>query len=185
MLEEITTATQAHMEKAIKVLKDELSKVRTGRASPALVETLRVDYYGTLTPLNQMASINAPEPRLLVIQPWDQNALDAIEKALQKIELGAVPKNDGKMIRLAIPPLTEERRKEFVKLANKLAEDSRVAIRNIRRSAIEDMKKMGKEKKVSEDDQKRTQTKLQEITDTFIKKIDEIADKKAKEILQI
>ncbi len=185
MFEAITKNLENQMEKALKVLRDELAKIRTGRASPALLDSVRVSYYGTITPLNQMASITTPEARLLVVQPWDLSAISEIEKAILKEDLGVAPQNDGKVIRIPIPPLTEERRKELVKLANKFAEECRVAVRNVRRNGMDELKRAEKEKKLSEDEQKRGQTKIQEMTDAFIKKIDTIVEAKAREILEV
>ncbi len=185
MFEDLIKAETDHMEKAMKMLKDEYLKLRTGRASPTILDTLRVDYFGTPTPLKQMAAVSAPEARLIVIQPWDASAISEIEKAIQKSELGLSPQNDGKVIRLPIPTLTEERRKELVKVVNKLAEDCRVAIRNVRRTGMEDLKKAEKDKKASADDVKRGQTKIQEMTDGYIKKVDQLAEGKSKEILEV
>jgi len=173
------------MEKALKVFQDELSKVRTGRASANILDHISVDYYGTLTPIGQMASVNVPEARLIIVQPWDQSALPAIEKAIQKSDIGIVPQNDGKVIKLPIPALTEDRRKEMVKQVNKLAEECRIAVRNVRRSAMDDVKKLEKDKKIAEDESKTTQDKIQAMTDASTKKVDQIAEKKAKELLEV
>ncbi|HLG20108.1 MAG TPA: ribosome recycling factor [Bdellovibrionota bacterium] len=185
MLDGVSKNSTDHMEKALKILKDEFSKLRTGRASPAILDVVRVEYYGTVTPLNQMASINCPEPRMLVVQPWDVSSISAIEKAIQKSELGLNPQNDGKIIRLPFPPLTEERRKDLVKVAHKIGEESRIAVRNVRRNSMEEIKKLEKDKKISEDDGKRGQHKIQEITDHYIKKVDMLVDSKSKEILEV
>jgi len=185
MFEAITKNLEVRMEKAVHSLKDELAKLRTGRASSALLDTIRVDYYGTSTPLKQMASVTTPEPRLIVVQPWDQNALAEIEKAMQKADLGIVPQNDGKLIRLPIPPLTEERRKELVKVAGKYAEECRIGVRGARRGGIDELKQAEKDKKISEDENKRGQVKVQEMTDAYIKKIDQIIENKSKEILEV
>ncbi|MFH1018374.1 MAG: ribosome recycling factor [Pseudomonadota bacterium] len=182
MLENIYKDVTEKMEKALSGLKGEYSKIRTGRASPALLDTIRVDYYGNPTPLTKMATVSAPEARLLVIQPWDQSSLQAIEKAIQKSELGLTPMSDGKIIRLPIPPLTEDRRKDLVKLVHKFAEEGRVGVRNIRRHAMEDLKKEGK---ISEDDQKRAHTKIQTITDDYVKKVDALTQAKSKEVLEV
>jgi ribosome recycling factor len=159
--------------------------IRTGRASPALVERLPVEYYGTPTPLNQLATISVPEPRLLTIRPWDPGALADIERAILKSELGLPPSNDGKIIRLTIPRLTEERRQELVKVVSKRVEEGKVAIRNIRRDAIEDLREMESEKLISEDEFYRTKDDVQEITDEFIAQIDEIGRDKEQEVLEI
>lgn len=174
-----------HMEKSLHLLQEDFTKVRTGRANPALVEDLKVDYYGTPTPLQQLANISAPDAKLLLVQPWDQSSLESIEKAILKSELGITPQNDGKIIRIPMPPLTEERRKEFVKLVHKHGEDCRVAIRNIRRHGMDGLKKALKDKELGEDDFKRVQTQIQEMTDTFVKNVDGLADAKAKELLAI
>lgn len=170
------------MEKSVSLLAQELSKLRTGRASPALLDGIKVEYYGSTLPLNQVASISIPEPRLMVIQPWDKNALPDIEKALYKSALGLTPNNDGSVIRLAIPPLTTERREELVKLAQRLGEDTKVAIRNIRREANSETKKEEKERKISEDESFKYQEQIQKMTDDYIKKVDDILSKKEKEI---
>ncbi len=182
MSQTIKDTTRVKMEKSIGLLNAELAKVRTGRASPALLDGVKVEYYGSVLPLNQVASISIPEPRLIIIQPWDKQALIPIEKSIQKADLGINPNNDGSVIRLAIPPLTTERREELVKLIMRLAEECRVAIRNIRRDANNEIKKMEKDKKLSEDDAFKTQEQIQKMTDEFIKKVDEILKKKEKEI---
>ena len=173
------------MEKGLKVFQDELTKIRTGRASAGMLETVRVDYYGTPTPVSQMASVNVPEPRLIVIQPWDQSALPLIEKAIQKSDLGIVPQNDGKSIKLPIPALTEERRKDLVKQVNKLAEECRAPLRNIRRAGMDELKKAEKDKSITEDDSKSLQDKVQAMTDATIKKVDQFSEKKSKELLEV
>jgi ribosome recycling factor len=185
MLDKTIKEMDSHMEKAIKLLHDELAKLRTGRASTALLDGVKVDYYGTLTPLNQMATISVPEPRMLVVQAWDQSAIHNIEKAIMKADLGITPQNDGKVIRLPIPLPNEERRKELVKLAHKYAEETRVAVRNVRRTGMDELKKAEKEKKMTEDDHKKGSIKVQEITDAYIKKIDQLVEAKSKEILEV
>lgn len=177
--------TRQKMEKTVEHLKKELGKVRSGRASASLLDDIKVDYYGSLMPITQLATISIPEPRLILIQPWDAGSISAIEKAILKSELGITPSNDGKVIRLAIPQLTEERRKELIKLAKKICEENKVAIRNERRDAIEKVKAEEKNKTISEDDSKRLQKEIQELTDSYIKKIDEIMALKEKEILVI
>jgi ribosome recycling factor len=172
------------MGKSIDALENELKRVRTGRASLNILDGIRVDYYGTQTPLNQMASLSVPESRLIVIQPWDATVIKDIEKALLKSDLGLTPSSDGKLIRLAIPPLTEERRKELVKVISKMCEDYKVAVRNIRRDSNEFLKMAKKEGDISEDDLFKGQDKVQEITDEFVKRIDEIFKEKEKEILE-
>lgn len=184
MLDSTYSETRERMGKSIDALENELKRVRTGRASLNILDGIRVDYYGTPTPLNQMASLSVPESRLIVIQPWDATVIKDIEKALLASDLGLTPSSDGKLIRLAIPPLTEERRKELVKVISKMCEDYKVAIRNIRRDSNEFLKMAKKEGDISEDDLYKGQDKVQEITDEFVKRIDEIFKEKEKEILE-
>jgi len=172
------------MEKSADFFRQEMARLRTGRASLALLDGIKLNYYGTMSPLNQVASLNIPDPKLIVIQPWDPKFLPDIEKAIHASGLGLTPSNDGRVIKLPIPPLTEERRKELVKIARKMAEDSRVALRNIRRDHNDSLKKLEKDKALSEDDLKRFQKKLQDLTDEEIKKLDDILSKKEKEILE-
>lgn len=185
MIDEIFEDLKERMGKSIDTLKREYSRLRTGRASASLLDGIRVSYYDTPTPLNQMSSIAVPEPRLIVVQPWDKTALGDIEKAILKSELGLTPMNDGKVIRITIPPLTEERRKDLVKVARKMAEDNKIAIRNIRRDANDMLKDLKNEKDVSEDQLYRSQEEVQQITDEFISRVDEICAAKEKEILEI
>ena len=173
------------MHHAEEALSHDLGGIRTGRASPTLVERIRVDYYGVATQLSQMASVSTPEPRLLTIQPWDRSALGAIEKAILKSDLGLTPTNDGKLIRLAIPPLTDDRRKELVKLTKRRVEEARVAIRNCRRDAVDELKKLEKDKKISEDDTRRGQERIQEITDAAIAEVDRLGQRKEQEVLEV
>ena len=184
MIKDLLKDTEERMEKAVNALRDNLMTIRTGRASPALVERLPVEYYGTPTPLNQLATISVPEPRLLAIRPWDPNALADIERAILKSELGLTPSNDGKIIRLTIPRLTEERRQELVKVVGKRVEGGKVAVRNIRRDAIDDLRELESEKLISEDEFYRTKDDIQEITDEFIIKMDEIGRDKEREITE-
>jgi len=172
------------MEKSLDSLKREFSRVRTGRASIALLDGIKIDYYGTLTPLNQLATLSVPEPRLITIQPWDATAVKEIEKAIQKSDLGLTPVNDGKIIRVAIPPLTEQRRMELVKVVKKMAETCKVSIRNHRRDINEELKRLKKDKEISEDDFFKGQKEVQDITDEYIKKCDELTLAKEKEILE-
>jgi ribosome recycling factor len=172
------------MKKSIAALKDELNTIRTGRASAALFDKIRVDYYGDKSPLSQVATISIPEARLVVIQPWDKALIGDIEKAIQKSELSLNPSNDGKVIRIAIPPLTEERRKELVKQSKAFAEQSRVAVRNIRRDGNDDLKKQQKDGLVTEDGLKTSEDELQKSTDKFIQEINKILDEKEKEIME-
>ena len=185
MIDEVLGELRQRMARSVQVLQEDLMGIRTGRASPALVEKLPVEYYGTMTSLNQMASIAAPEPRLLVIRPWDASALQNIERAILKSDLGLTPMNDGKLIRLNIPRLTEERRRELVKVVARRVEEARVAIRNLRRDALQDLKDFEKEKMISEDDFFRGKEKVQELTDEFIEQIDEIGKRKEEEVMEI
>lgn len=177
--------TKEKMEKTVEHFKKEMSKIRTGRASAAVLEDIKVDYYGSTMSITQIATINVPEPRTIVIQPWDASGISAIEKAIMKSELGITPSNDGKVIRLNIPPLNEERRKEIIKFAKKIAEENKVAIRNERRDAIEKVKAGEKNKQFSEDDAKKLQKEVQDLTDNYIKKIDEILAMKEKEVMEV
>jgi ribosome recycling factor len=174
---------EARMSAAIELLARELASVRTGRASAALLDGIRVDYYGTQTAINQMASVAVPDARTIVVQPWDASQLKAIEKALIASDLGLTPSNDGTLIRLNMPTLTEERRKQLAKTVGKIAEDSRVAVRNIRREANDKLKALAKDKKVAEDDERRGHDQIQKTTDKFIAKVDELLKKKEQEIL--
>lgn len=174
---------ETRMNSAIETLGREFAAVRTGRASTGLLDTVRVDYYGTLTPIPQMASVSVPDPRTLVIQPWEVSQLQAIDKAIMKSDLGLTPVNDGKVIRLVMPTLTEERRKQLAKTVHKIAEESRVAVRNVRREANDKLKAMARDKKVSEDEERRRHDQIQKATDRFIAKVDELLKKKEGEIL--
>ncbi len=184
MIEETLEETKDRMGKTITDLENELKRVRTGRASLSLLDGIRVDYYGTQTPLNQMASLSVPESRLIVIQPWDVSAIKEVEKAILKSDLGLTPSSDGKLIRIAIPPLTEERRKELVKVVSKMCEEHKIAARNIRRDANDLLKGFKKDGDISEDDAFKAQDSVQKITDDFISQIDEIYKAKEKEILE-
>lgn len=185
MIDEIKVDAEQRMQASIDALIRDLASIRTGRASPALVERLNVDYYGTATPLNQLAGISAPESRLLVIQPWDKGSLGAIAKAIQASELGLTPNNDGSVIRLSIPQLTEERRRDLVKQLKAKVEDGKVAIRNIRRDAIDSLKDLLKEKEIGEDEERRAAATIQEITDRFIEEADRIGHAKEEEVLEV
>jgi ribosome recycling factor len=184
MLESIYEETQERMGKSETALHNELKRVRTGRAALSLLDGIRVDYYGTLTPINQMATLAVPESRLITIQPWDVSVIKEIEKAILKSDLGLTPSSDGKMIRISIPPLTEERRKELVKIVNKICEEHKVALRNIRRDSNEIIKSLKKDGDISEDDAFRAQDQVQKITDKYIKLVDGIYEGKEKEILE-
>lgn len=185
MIESVHQETQERMGKTIDALKKEMQRVRTGRASANMLDSVKVDYYGTLTPLNQMASISVPESRLLTIQPWDASALKEIEKGILKANIGLTPSSDGKIIRISVPPLTEDRRKEIVKLVNKTCEEFKVGIRNIRRDSNEVLKDLKKGGDISEDDQFKAQDKVQDITNEHVKLIDDIYSAKEKEILEV
>jgi len=173
------------MEGAIDALKKDFGSVRTGRASLSLLDGIMVDYYGTLTPLQQLASLSVPESRQIAIQPWEQRIIPEIEKAIMKSDLGLTPSNDGKFIRINIPPLTEERRKQLVKVVRKRAEEAKVAIRNIRRDTNEELKKLEKEKHLSEDDAKKSHDEIQKLTDSYITKVDEVLKHKENEIMEV
>jgi ribosome recycling factor len=177
--------TSARMERSIDAFRKELGKVRTGRASFSLLDGVKVDYYGTPTPLQQVGTLSVPESRLITITPWDTKMIGPIEKAIQGSGLGLNPATDGKMVRIPIPPLTEERRKELAKMVRKMAEDARVAVRNVRREAIEKLKDREKNKEISEDLVKRGQERIQKETDAHVKKIDEILKSKEQEILEV
>lgn len=183
-MEEIKSNCEERMKKTINALKDEYAGLRTGRASPALLDRIRVDYYGQKSPLNQVASVSVQDSRTIVIQPWDKALLAEIEKSIQKSELGINPSNDGKVVRIVVPPLTEERRKELVKTAKTSAEQSRVGIRNIRRDSIEDIKKK-KDSAFSEDVVKKLEDELQKLTDSYISQINKILEEKEKEIMEV
>ncbi|MBI5638961.1 MAG: ribosome recycling factor [Nitrospirae bacterium] len=185
MIPELRKKTNERMHGAIEALKKELGSIRTGRATLALLDGISVDYYGTITPIQQLASLSIPESRQIAIQPWEQRIIPEIEKAIMKSDLGLTPMNDGKMIRINIPVLTEERRKQLVKIVRKKAEEAKVAVRNIRRDANDEMKKLEKEKHLSEDDVKKEQEEIQKLTDSFIKKVDEIVEHKEKEIMEV
>jgi ribosome recycling factor len=184
MIESIYQETKERMGKSTDALKNELKRVRTGRASLTILDGIRVEYYGTPTPLNQMASLSVPESRLITIQPWDVTAAKEVEKAILKSDLGLTPSSDGKVIRISIPPLTEERRKELVKVVHKMSEDYKVAVRNIRRDSNELLKVLKKDGEISEDSAFNAQDRVQKITEEFIKRIDEIIKEKEKEILE-
>ncbi|MGQ9572360.1 MAG: ribosome recycling factor [Dehalococcoidia bacterium] len=185
MIDDVLADAKARMGKAVDALRKDLATIRTGRAHPGLIEHLRVDYYGTPTPLNQIATIAVPEPRLLTIQPWDRQSSGAIEKAILKADLGLNPISDGNIIRLIIPQLTEERRKELVKVVRKKVEEGRVAVRNIRRDCHDELRHLQKEKKISEDAQYRAQDDLQKLTDGFIQEVERVGEEKEAELLAI
>lgn len=185
MTDYIMNGTKDRMEKALKALKRELSTIRAGRANPALLDKIQVEYYGAPTPLNQLASITVPEARLLIIQPYDKSAIGDIERAILKSELGITPANDGEVIRIAIPALTEERRTELVKIVKKMAEEAKVAVRNIRRDANDQLKKSEKDGDTTEDELRRATDVVQKTTDKYIKNIDQTTADKEKEIMEV
>jgi ribosome recycling factor len=185
MIKEVLAETEDRMKKSVESLQMDLMGIRTGRASPALVERLRVEYYGTSTNLIELASISAPEPQLLTIRPWDATAIKEIERAILQSDLGLTPSNDGKLIRLSIPPLTEERRRDLTKVVAKRVEEARVAVRNCRRDGLNDLRELEKEKLVSEDDFYVGKDDLQELTDKYIGIVDEIGKAKEQEIMEI
>ncbi|MGH7725564.1 MAG: ribosome recycling factor [Candidatus Eiseniibacteriota bacterium] len=183
--EKLLAETEERMKKTLENTRKELASIRTGRATTALLDTVHVNYYGNTTPLSQVASVNAPEPRLLIVQPWDKSLVSEISKAIQKADLGLNPTDDGAIIRVPIPSLTEERRKDLVKLVGKLAEEGRVHVRQLRREANEDLKKRLKNHDIPEDDEKRAEQDIQKLTDRYIGTIDEMLHKKTAEILEV
>ncbi len=185
MILDILRDAESRMKGAIQALETDLSQIRTGRASPALVENLKIDYYGTPTPLYQLATITVPEAQLIVIRPFDPSSINTIEKAIQTSDLNLPPNNDGQVIRLAIPPLTEERRRDLTKVVHKRLEQSRVAIRNVRRDAQDDMREVEKEKLCSEDEFRKGQDDLQKLTDTYNEKVEEVGERKEAEIMEV
>jgi ribosome recycling factor len=184
-MQDIISSNEERMKKSLASLKDGFAALRTGRASASLFDRIKVDCYGEKSPINQVANISVPEARLIVIQPWDKNLIGEIEKAIRSSELSLNPSNDGKVIRISIPALTEERRKELVKLAKNQAEQSRVAVRNIRRDGNEELKKLLKDSKITEDDESKTAAELQKLTDNFISQINQVLEEKEKEIMEV
>jgi ribosome recycling factor len=185
MIADAKSKANAGMNKALEAFKRDLSKVRTGRASLSLLDDVKVDYYGTPTPLNQVGTMAVPEPRLITIQPWEKNLIPEIEKAILKADLGLNPSSDGQLIRLVFPPLTEERRKEMVKQVKRMGEDAKIAIRNVRRDANDSLKKLEKDKDITEDDLKRGEKEIQELTDGFVAKVDQVIAEKEKDLMEI
>lgn len=185
MISDLKKNTESRMSKSVDSLTESFQSIRAGRANTSLLDKIYVDYYGQKSPLNQVASLSAPEPRLLAIQPWDATLIPEIEKAIQKSDLGITPSNDGKIIRLVIPQLTEERRKDLTKLVGKYSEEAKVSIRNIRRDAMEDVKKAEKAKEISEDDKITYEEDIQKLTDKYIKEVDKVAENKEKELMEI
>lgn len=185
MYKQVIDTARDKMGKTTALLKKDLTTLRAGRANPQILDKILVDYYGTPTPLNQLGNISSPEPRMLVIAPWENKMISAIEKAIQKSDIGINPSNDGKVVRLVVPELNEERRKELTKLVRKTAEDAKVASRNIRRDAMEQFKKLKKDGEITEDDQRKAEDEMQKVTDAAIKDIDKIAADKEKEIMMV
>jgi ribosome recycling factor len=185
MIDELLEDAKRRMDKSVDATAHEFNTVRTGRASAALLDRIQIDYYGQKTPLKQLATINVPEPRLLTIQPYDPGSIKTIERALQESELGLTPNNDGKVIRLPIPQLTEERRKELVKVVKHLAEEGRVAVRNVRRDVMHDLKELVRDGEVGDDEERRAEDRAQKLTDEHVGKIDELLKKKEEEILEV
>ncbi len=184
-MDELFNETDRKMSKAIDSLKKEFQKVRTGRANPAILDNINVDYYGTPTPLSQVGNISVPDPQLITISPWEKNMLAEIEKAIQRADLGITPQNDGNIIRLPIPPLTEERRKEMVKQIKKMGENAKIPIRNSRREGNDQLKKMEKSKEISQDEQKQYTSKIQDVTDKYTKSVDQLMEEKEKELMEV
>ncbi len=184
-MEQLFNDLERKMKNAIEVLKKEFQKVRTGRANPAILDNVMVDYYGTPTPINQVGNVSVPDPQMITISPWEKKMLSEIEKAIQKADLGLTPQNDGNIIRLPIPPLTEERRKEMVKQIKKIGENAKIPIRNVRREGNDLLKKMEKDKEISQDDQKQQMDKVQELTDRYVKNVDELMGEKEKELMEV
>lgn len=185
MYKDLVTKSEETMKKSINFLKEDLATIRAGKANPKLLDKIQVSYYGSMTPLNQVANISVPEPRSIIIQPWDSSLIKEIEKAIMTSELGINPSNDGKMIRLVIPPLTEERRRDLIKQIKKEVENAKVAIRNIRRDTNEDLKKLEKSSELTKDDLKKAEEEMQKLTDKYIKFTDDIYRDKEKEILEV
>jgi ribosome recycling factor len=185
MIKELYADTEERMKKAVESVRKELASIRTGRATPALLEGIKVDYYETMTPLSQVANISVPDSRLLVIQPWEKRLIPEIVKAIHKSDLGLNPQADANVVRLPIPPLTEERREDLVKLVKKVAEEGKIAVRNIRRDSNETLKKAEKDKDISEDESRKAQEHVQEITDKYIELVDEMTKKKEVEVMEV
>ncbi len=185
MIADVKSNANAGMKKALEAFKRDLSKVRTGRASLSVLDDVRVDYYGTPTPLNQVGTMAVPEPRLITIQPWEKNLIGEIEKAILKADLGLNPSSDGQVVRLVFPPLTEERRKEMVKQVKRMGEDAKVAVRNVRRDANDTLKKLEKDKEITEDDLKRGEKEVQDVTDDYVARVDQVIAEKEKDLMEI
>jgi ribosome recycling factor len=184
-LDEIITSAEHRMTTAVDILSRDLQSIRTGRATPALLDRIQVDYYGSPTPINGVANISAPDPHMVLVQPWDRSMLGPIEKAIQRSDLGINPTNDGQVIRLVLPQLTQDRRKELVKQVHHRAEEARVAVRNCRRDALDHLRKAEKDGGISQEEERRAQERLQRLTDSFIKKVDEVSKHKETEVLEV
>lgn len=185
MVNEVLSEAKTAMDKAVKALKKEMSKVRTGRASTSLLDDVMVEYYGVPTPLSQVATLSTPEARLITVQPWEKNLIPDIEKAIFKADIGLTPSSDGQLIRLPVPALTEERRREMVKIIKRMAEDAKISVRNARRDANENLKMLEKEKEITEDDLKRSEKDVQQLTDEFVSTIDEVVQNKEEEVMAV
>lgn len=185
MIADVKSNASAGMTKALESFKRDLSKVRTGRASLSLLDDIKVDYYGTPTPLNQVGSMAVPEPRMITIQPWEKNLIGEIEKAILKADLGLNPSSDGQVIRIVFPPLTEERRREMVKQVKRMGEDAKVGIRSVRREANDTLKKLEKDKDITEDEQKRGEKEIQDLTDDYVARVDKVIEEKEKDLMEI
>lgn len=184
-MEEIIKELERKMKTSIEVLKQDFQKVRTGRANPAILDNVTVEYYGTMTPINQVGNISVPDPQMITISPWEKKMLKEIEKAIQKADLGLTPQNDGNIVRIPIPPLTEERRKEMVKQIRKMGENAKIPIRNVRREGNDQLKKAEKDKEISQDDLKQQMERVQELTDKYTDQVDELMDEKEKELMAV
>jgi len=185
MVKEVLSEARSAMDKAVKSLRKDMTKIRTGRASISLLDDVKIEYYGTPTPLSQVATLSVPEARLITVQPWEKNLIPDIEKALFKADLGLTPSSDGILIRLPVPALTEERRREMVKIIKRMSEDSKISVRNARRDANENLKMLEKEKEITEDDLKRSEKDVQQVTDEFVSSIDSIVQNKEQEVMAI
>lgn len=185
MINEVLSECRSAMSKAVKALRKEMTKVRTGRASTSLLDDVVVEYYGAPTPLNQVATLSTPEARLITVQPWEKNLIPEIEKAIFKADLGLTPSSDGQLIRLPVPALTEERRRELVKIIKRMAEETKISVRNARRDANENLKMLEKEKEITEDERKRGEKEVQQVTDEYVENVDELVDAKEQEVMEI
>jgi ribosome recycling factor len=185
MINEVLSECRSAMSKAVKALRKEMTKVRTGRASTSLLDDVMVEYYGSPTPLNQVATLSTPEARLITVQPWEKNLIPEIEKAIFKADLGLTPSSDGQLIRLPVPALTEERRREMVKIIKRMAEEAKISVRNARRDANENLKMLEKEKEITEDERKRAEKDVQQVTDEYVETVDELVEAKEQEVMEI